>query len=88
MKNSNRMTRRDFVARSAMAATLMIGFTAGLPAAIGTETPTASRLPRWRGFNLLEKFVKRREGNPPFLDSDFAMMEEWGFDFARLPMSC
>jgi endoglucanase len=48
---------------------------------------TAHHLPRWRGFNLLEKFTKRRDGNPPFLESDFVMMAEWGFDFARLPMS-
>jgi endoglucanase len=42
-------------------------------------------LPRWRGFNLLEKFDAAR--NQPFLESDFALMAEWGFDFARLPMS-
>lgn len=49
--------------------------------------PTAARLPRWRGFNLLEKFTARPEGNPPFRGEDFALMQEWGFDFARLPMS-
>src|SRR5204862_5814238 len=26
-------------------------------------------------------------GNPPFPESDFALLEEWGFDFARLPLS-
>ena len=49
--------------------------------------PTARHLPRWRGFNLLEKFTKRSGGNPPYQESDFALMAEWGFDFARLPMS-
>ncbi len=44
-----------------------------------------SRLPRWRGFNLTEKFVAER--NSPFRESDFAWMQEWGFDFVRLPMS-
>ena len=48
---------------------------------------TARHLPRWRGFNLLEKFTKRREGNPAFEESDFAMLSEWGFDFVRLPLS-
>lgn len=48
---------------------------------------SAHHLPRWRGFNLLEKFTKNREGNPPFVESDFVTMAEWGFDFARLPMS-
>jgi endoglucanase len=84
------MNRRDFVkslvAASAAAATvggfLLIGNTAE-----STAAPTWRSLPRWRGFNLLEKFTKRREGNPPFQEWDFATMEEWGFDFARLPMS-
>ena len=47
--------------------------------------PTASKLPRWRGFNLLEKFTDHH--NSRFLESDFEWMAEWGFDFARLPMS-
>src|SRR5687768_16068240 len=47
--------------------------------------PPASKLPRWRGFNLLEKFTA--ENNAPFRESDFAWMAEWGFDFARLPLS-
>jgi endoglucanase len=45
----------------------------------------ASRLPRWRGFNLLEKFTERH--NAPFRESDFEWMAEWGFDFVRLPLS-
>ena len=44
----------------------------------------AKRLPRWRGFNLLEKFNAGR--NRPFLETDFQWMAEWGFDFVRLPM--
>lgn len=42
-------------------------------------------LPKWRGFNLLEKF--NGDFNKPFLEWDFKKMAEWGFDFARLPMS-
>lgn len=48
---------------------------------------TARRLPRWRGFNLLEKFTKNQGGNPAFKESDFALIAEWGFNFTRLPMS-
>jgi endoglucanase len=47
--------------------------------------PTAAKLPRWRGFNLLEKFFARN--NKPFVETDFAWMAEWGFDFVRLPLS-
>ena len=44
----------------------------------------AKKLPRWRGFNLLEKFHVAE--NKPFLETDFQWMSEWGFDFVRLPM--
>lgn len=48
-----------------------------------------NRLPRWRGFNLLEKFIKHPDpgGNPPFREDDFRWIADWGFDFVRLPMS-
>lgn len=49
--------------------------------------PTPARLPRWRGFNLLEKFTQRKEGNPPFSEQDFKWIADWGFNFVRLPMS-
>ncbi len=79
------LNRRDFIQKTGAAACLAAtGLTWPARAA---EPPTARRLPRWRGFNLLEKFVKRGENNPPFEEQDFALMREWGFDFARLPMS-
>lgn len=45
---------------------------------------SAQKLPRWRGFNLLSKFMAPRTG--PFPEADFRIMHDWGFDFARLPM--
>jgi len=47
--------------------------------------PTPARLPRWRGFNLLEKFSKDWN-NGPFHEEDFKLIHGWGFDFVRLPM--
>ena len=44
-----------------------------------------SKLPRWRGFNLLEKFYFSGE-QKPFLEADFRMISELGFNFVRLPM--
>jgi len=63
---------------------------AGSPLLLGhdraraTETgePTWRKLPRWRGFNLLEKFYR----NEPFRERDFQWMADWGFDFVRLPL--
>jgi endoglucanase len=51
----------------------------------GLPEPSAKKLPRWRGFNLLEKFTNAR-GNRPFVEDDFRWIADWGFDFVRLPM--
>jgi endoglucanase len=81
------MNRREFLQTTAALA-LSTAATPLLPlGAAEKPSPTAQHLPRWRGFNLLEKFVHQRRGNPPFQESDFAVMADWGFDFARLPLS-
>lgn len=81
------MNRRQFLqatgALAAAAATLPVAAMAGAE----LKPATAQRLPRWRGFNLLEKFTKSPGRNPPFEESDFALLAGWGFDFVRLPMS-
>lgn len=57
-------------------------------AAAEAKSPTAKKLPRWRGFNLTEKCVKWRNGkNPAFRENDYEMLADWGFDFTRLPLS-
>jgi len=53
------------------------------PAPLPAATP--DNLPRWRGFNLTEKF-HRDWSNGPFLESDFQWIHELGFNFVRLPM--
>lgn len=52
---------------------------------MSVEAPPSARPPRRRGFNLLEKFSPQR-GYGPFREEDFAIIREWGFDFARLPL--
>lgn len=80
------MTRRDFVKASAAAATGALLAGSGLS---GAEAALPARpqpqIPRWRGFNLTELTSGRRGQH--FVESDFAWMREWGFNFARLPMS-
>lgn len=76
------MSRREFLLA-----------TAGGLGAAGLQVPQAKTgdrkplppLPRRRGFNLLEKFVA--EQNRPYRETDFVWMQEWGFEFVRLPMS-
>jgi endoglucanase len=92
------MNRRDFIKTSAAATALGVS-RLGLGAeSTGRATPprkdaqpkehavNATSIPRWRGFNLQEMFGwGRRPG--PFSELDFELMAQWGFNFARLPMS-
>src|SRR5580658_9015074 len=82
---SRAMNRRTFLKISA-AATAATALGDRRMAAAVPELPeaTAARLPRWRGFNLLEKFAVAE--NKPFVEKDFEWMAAWGFDFVRLPM--
>lgn len=50
---------------------------------------SAAHIPRWRGFNLQGKFSSAEHpyDGPAYDEFDFATMAEWGFDFARLPLS-
>ncbi len=64
-----------------MSSSVEPGGTGSFPAA------SASSLPRWRGFNLVEKFsadVPQR--NTAFKEADYELIARWGFDFVRLPM--
>lgn len=83
------MNRRTFLtttaAGAAAAGSAMLAGGRRTRAAATTGRALARRLPRWRGFNLLEKFHKGR-GNGPFVETDFEWMAGWGFDFVRLPM--
>src|SRR5882724_11623403 len=79
------MNRRTFIALSATAAAGLL-----LNADCASAAPSATlraklQIPRWRGFNLTELTGGQRGG--AFVESDFAWMAEWGFNFARLPMS-
>ena len=76
------LPRRNFLKSS-------IAFAAILPSLKSISEvftdPDYKHLPRWRGFNLLEKFDGN--SNQPYKEMDFKMIHEMGFDFVRLPMS-
>lgn len=81
------INRRRFLKATGALATAAASGTLRLGAA-ELKPANARKLPRWRGFNLTEKCIKRQNGNnPPFRESDFEMLQEWGFDFTRLPLS-
>lgn len=49
---------------------------------------TKNKLPRWKGFNLLDYFSPQGSGGrSATTDEDFKWMADWGFDFVRLPMA-
>ncbi len=89
--------RRDFLKNSALltaATALPAQWTSGadessaaasVKSSAAPSLPEASwkKLPRWRGFNLLEKFYGTSH---PFLEDDFRMIRDLGFNFVRLPM--
>ena len=79
------MNRRTFLKIGA-AATTSAAMGSRLTAAVpgGLPEATAHKLPRWRGFNLLEKFIASDSG--PFAEQDFEWLASWGFNFVRLPL--
>jgi endoglucanase len=53
-------------------------------ASAASEAITASCIPLWRGFNLQGAFDSPERA---YQEADFAFIAEWGFNFARLPLS-
>jgi endoglucanase len=82
------MNRRQFL-QSAAASAAAVALPANLLRAADDKPalpePTVARLPRWRGFNLLEWF--NADNRKPFKEEDFALIAGLGFDFVRLPLS-
>ena len=100
MVGVNRRDMLKYLGSSAMA-TALPGFTK-LPAGISTTKdpsadPTSSSPatnPKWYGFNLLEYFSTDPDwmkyfpykNDGMFLEDDFRLIRDWGFNWVRLPM--
>ena len=91
------MHRREFLQKAAGAAAgasvsslsraTWATWATGATGATGAADITPAKLPRWRGFNLLEKFIAPRSGKSGrFREEDFQWIADWGFDFVRLPL--
>lgn len=85
---TNKINRRIFLKNSAIAAA---GLTiAGNGALSANAIPVKNKLPRWKGFNLLDFFSPTPPQNPGSdvtTDDDLKWMSDWGFDFIRIPMA-
>ena len=78
------MNRRDILQAAAVAGAGAMGPGPAKAAKEESTMPLWKKLPRWRGFNLLEKFMQHN--NKEFRESDFQWLTDWGFDFVRIPM--
>jgi endoglucanase len=81
MKRNKDVSRRAFLGASGAVVAACAVASASEPE---VAAPSSAKLPKWHGFNLLEKFMVHQ--NARFVENDFAYMSELGFDFVRLPM--
>jgi aryl-phospho-beta-D-glucosidase BglC (GH1 family) len=83
-----KITRRTFLRNASYAAgtiALAGNHEINLPYSIAKN-----KLPRWKGFNLLDFFSPvppSRPGSSVTTDEDLKWMVDWGFDFVRIPMA-
>lgn len=80
-------SRRDFIKKSALLGT-------GLSLAAGTSlqafvevAKNKNKLPAWKGFNLLDFFSDHPDRGRPTKPEYIQWIADWGFDFARIPIS-
>ncbi|MEO5976779.1 MAG: cellulase family glycosylhydrolase [Chryseolinea sp.] len=76
------MNRKDFIKSSALAATSV--------SLLGAESflPKKNKLPRWKGFNLLDFFSPDpAKGRLTTTEDNLKWMQDWGFNFVRVPMA-
>lgn len=85
--NQKNINRRIFLKNSATAAA---GLTLAGSNIFSSSPAVKNRLPRWKGFNLLDFFSP----NPPSgqrsdktTEDDLKWMADWGFDFVRIPIA-
>jgi endoglucanase len=80
------MERRSFIKRTGLvAAGLSITGTASLSS---FSSLPKNKLPKWKGFNLLDFFSPNPANSRPATTKDnLQWMQDWGFDFVRIPIA-
>lgn len=83
-----KIDRRLFIRNSAIAAAAM---TMSVKSTFAVKPSVIkNKLPRWKGFNLLDFFSPvpgSNKGANSTTEDDFKWMADWGFDFVRVPMA-
>lgn len=79
------MNRRTFVKNSGL---LAAGASLSGTTALAVDTAAKNKLPKWKGFNLLDFFSpnpqQQRRGTT---EEHLKWMQDWGFDFVRIPIA-
>ena len=79
------MHRRTFIKNTA------VTIAAGTAVSTGfsfKDQNAKNKLPKWKGFNLLDFFSPDpASGRKPTTEEQFKWMSDWGFDFVRIPMA-
>jgi endoglucanase len=80
------MKRRSFIRTTGL---ITLGLSLAEKAALAaSRRPCANKLPKWKGFNLLDFFSPDpRPVARPSVEDHFKWMEDWGFNFIRLPIA-
>lgn len=85
MENKD-VSRRDFI-RTTGLATAGLGIAGTLPFKASAQK-NRNKIPRWKGFNLLDWFSPvAGRGNTMTTIEELKWMADWGFNFIRLPMA-
>ncbi len=86
MKNAVKSGRRKFIKSSS----LLVGGIglAGTLGCTGQSSTVKNKIPKWKGFNLLDFFSPNPNNTRPGTQEEyFKWMSDWGFDFVRIPMA-
>ena len=86
--NKNKIDRRLFIRSTTIAATGLA--ITGTSAFSAIPSASKNKLPRWKGFNLLDYFspnLPRNSDHDRTTEDDLKWMSDWGFNFVRIPMA-
>jgi endoglucanase len=79
------MQRRDFIRNGGLAAAAI---SLSAETFNGLITPSNNKLPKWKGFNLLDFFMPNPSSRAKSTtEEQFKWMRDWGFDFVRIPIA-
>ncbi len=84
----DKMNRRLFLRNTSIAAAAVT--LAGTKVLASSSPAVKNKLPRWKGFNLLDLFSPTPPRTPDSnktTEDDLKWMSGWGFDFVRIPMA-